>query len=365
MGAVGGGKGRGAAMAETSKNLSGLRKAAVLAVVLGPEKAAEAIARCELEEPEVERLAAEVARMRGVDEGLRRSVVQEFAKLSAGGGAGTPVGAAAGLEAAHDLLRHTLGSKKADQVMSRVRQKRSARPFSSLAHLDAAHLLEVLRDERPQVLAVVLGHLPRKKAGQVLSGLPEEARIEVVMRLAKGGEPFAEALRKTEEVLASKASALGTDQRLDEEMEGATTSGPRALVETLNYADLSVETAVLEALVERDPELGEQVRESMFIFEDLPRLDPRTLQMVLRQLEASDLSLAMKGASDEIKKVVFENLSENAAAGLKEDLESLGPTRRRDVYEAQQKVVMRVREMADEGKISIRQEEEEEEDLIA
>jgi len=346
-------------MAETSKDLSGLRKAAVLAVVLGPEKAAEAIARCELEEPEVERLAAEVARMKGVDEGLRRSVVQEFAKLSAGGEA------VEGLEAAHDLLRHTLGSKKADQVMSRVRQKRSARPFSSLAHLDATQLLEVLRDEGPQVLAVVLGHLPRKKAGQVLSGLPEEARIEVVMRLAKGGEPFAEALRKTEEVLASKASALGTDQRLDEEMKGATTSGPRALVETLNYADLSVETAVLEALAERDPELGEQVRESMFIFEDLPRLDPRTLQMVLREVEASDLSLAMKGASDEIKKVVFENLSENAAGGLKEDLESLGPTPRRDVYEAQQKVVMRVRELADEGKISIRQEEKEEEDLIA
>ena len=347
------------AMAETSKDLSGLRKAAVLAVVLGPEKAAEAIARCELEEPEVERLAAEVARMKGVDEGLRRSVVQEFAKLSAGGEA------VEGLEAAHDLLRHTLGSKKADQVMSRVRQKRSARPFSSLAHLDATQLLEVLRDEGPQVLAVVLGHLPRKKAGQVLSGLPEEARIEVVMRLAKGGEPFAEALRKTEEVLGSKASGLGTDQRSDEELEEATTSGPRAVVETLNHADLSVETAVLEALVERDPELGEQVRESMFIFEDLPRLDPRTLQMVLRQVEASDLSLAMKGASDEIKKVFFENLSENAAAGLKEDLESLGPTRRRDVYEAQQKVVMRVRELADEGTISIRQEEEEEEDLIA
>src|SRR4030042_3023076 len=116
-------------MAETSKELSGLRKAAVLAVVLGPEKAAEAIARCELEEPEVERLAAEVARMKGVDEGLRRSVVQEFAKLSAGGEA------LEGLEAAHDLLRHTLGSKKADQGMSRGRQKRSGRPFGAPAAL--------------------------------------------------------------------------------------------------------------------------------------------------------------------------------------------------------------------------------------
>jgi flagellar motor switch protein FliG len=344
---------------ETARDLSGLRKAAVLAVMLGPEKAAEAIAQGELEEHDVERLAAEVARLRGVDEVTRRAVAQEFGKL-ASSGEGVD-----GIEAAHDLLRHALGSKKADQVIARVRQRRPGRPFASLAQWESAALLEVLRDEPPQIVAVVLGYLPRKKAGQVLSGLPEEARTEAVIRLAKGGEPFAEALRQMEAALVRKAAALGAGHRTDEETEATSTWGPRAVVETLNYADLSVETAVLEALAEKDPELGEQVRESMFIFEDLPRLEPRTLQMVLRQVEASDLALALKGASDEIKKVMFENLSENAAAGLKEDLETLGPVRRRDVYEAQQKVVMKVRELADEGKISIRQEEVEEEDLIA
>ncbi len=343
---------------DTARELSGLRKAAVLAVMLGPEKAAEAIARGELQEYEVERLAAEVARLQGVDEATRRMVVQEFGRLTS-----TDSGVR-GIEAAHELLRHALGAKKADQIIAQVRQKRPGRPFASLTQWDAPVLLEVLRDEPLQIVAVVLGYLPREKAGQVLSGLPEAIRTEVVMRMAKGKEPFAEALRQMEVALVRKATAVGASDRTSEAVT-LSASGPRAVVETLNHADLSVETAVLKALAEQDPELGEQVRESMFIFEDLPRLDSRTLQMVLRQVETADLALALKGASNEITKVVFENLSENAAAGLKEDLESLGPVRRREVYEAQQKIVMKVRELADEGKINLRQEGKEEEDLIA
>jgi flagellar motor switch protein FliG len=344
----------------STKEMSGLRKAAILTLMLGAEKSADAIARLELEEGDVERLAAEVARLKSVDAAARQAVADEFAKLAAAMGEGLE-----GMEAAHEILRHALGSKRADQVMARVRESRSTRPFAMLAHLEPGQLLELLRDEHPQAIAVVLGHLPRRRAGQVLSGLPEEMRMEVVMRLAKGGEAGGEAVREMESTLSRRAAALGTESGFSEEVEQATTSGPRALVETLNYADLSVETQVLEALAERDPELGEQVRDSMFIFEDLPRLDGRALQTVVRQVEPGDLALALKGASDEIKKVVFDNLSENAAAGLRDDLESLGPVRRRDVYEAQQKVVMRVRELAEDGKISVRQEgEEEEEDLI-
>lgn len=345
--------------AEIGKELSGLRKAAVLTLILGPEKAAEAIAKCELEESEVERLAAEVARLKGVDGPTRQAVVQEFARAAAGGGGG-----AEGMQAAHEILRSALGPERADQIIARVRESCAARPFSVLVQLESEQLLELLRHEHPQAVAVVLGHLPRRKAGEVLSGLPDAIRMEVVMRLAKGGEAFGEALRRMDAALTRRARSLGGDTRLAEETEKTTTSGPRALVETLNYADLSVETAVLEALAERDPKLGEQVRESMFIFEDLSRLDERTLQTVLRQVEPSDLAVALKGASDEISQPVFDNLSENAAAGLKEDLESLGPVRRREVYEAQQKVVMRVRELAEDGAISIRQEDKDE-DVIA
>ena len=331
----------------------------MLTLLLGPEKAAEAIAQCELEEPEVEKLAAEVARLKGVDAEVRRAVREEFARLAAAGDAEVE-----GLAAAQELLSRALGVQKAEQILTRVRGRKSARPFAPLAPMDANRLLEVLRDEQPQAIAVVLRHLQRRKAGEVLSGLPEEVRMEVVMRVAKGGEPSGDALRQMESALTEKAAALGTDET-QEEKEGTAASGPRALVEILNQADLGVENAVLEALGERDPELGEQVRESMFVFDDLPRLDARALQIVLRQVEATDLAMALKGASDEIKKVVFENVSENAAQGLRDDLEALGPVRRRDVYAAQQKVVMQIRALADEGKIMIRQEEEdEEEDLI-
>ena len=344
----------------TSQELSGLQKAAIVTVMLGPEQAAEAIVRCGLEEPEVERLAAEVARLKGVDEETRRAVLEEFAQLVAAGGEGME-----GTAAAHELLRRALGAKKAEQAISRVRQRRRpGRPFVSLAQLETVQLVEVLREEQPQAIAVVLGYLPRRKAGDVLSGLPEEVRMQAVMRVAKRGDPSGEALRQMESALGRKAAGLGTEEKHGDENEASATSGPRALVEILNHADLSVENAVLEALAERDPELGEQVRESMFVFEDLPRLDPKALQTALRQVESSDLAMALKGASAELKKVVFENLSENAAAGLKEDLESLGPVRRRDVYAAQEKVVMAIRALADEGKIRIRQEEEEE-DMIS
>ncbi len=345
---------------ESGEELTGLRKAAVLAVMLGPEKAAEAISHSKLGQPEIERLAGEVARLEGVDEATQQAVAEEFRQLAAAGES-QPQGVAA----AEELLRRALGPEKAAEVMPWVRPRRSGRPFASLAQLEPRRLLDALREEQPLATAVVLRHLPRRVAGEVLSGLPEEVRMDVVMHVAKGGEPFGEGLRQMESALGRKAAALGAGGTGEEETEEAATAGPRALVEILNQADLSVENAVLEALVERDPELGEQVRESMFVFADLPRLDTRAVQMAVREVEASDLALALKGASEEIKNLVFENLSENAAAGLKEDLESLGRVRRRDVYSAQEKVVVAVRTLADEGKINIRQEtEEEEEEMV-
>jgi flagellar motor switch protein FliG len=202
------------------------------------------------------------------------------------------------------------------------------------------------------MVAIALRYLPRVRAAEVLAELSQESRIEVVMRFVKSDDPLPEAVETLGRALWEKAGASGN---LEEGPRTENAAGrARALVEMLNNADLAVEEAVLEGLVARDPELGEQVRESMFIFDDLPRLDPRALQLVLRSIEASDLTLALKGAPDEVKKAVSENLSENAAAALKEDLEAMGPVRRRDIYAAQQKVVTAVRTMAEEGHISIR-----------
>jgi len=344
---------------ETQSEMSGLRKAAVLTMMLGPEKAAEAVARCGLGESEVARLAAELARIGQMDDGTRQAVVEEFTHLAGGQGPGL-----GGLATARELLRRTLGPEKAEEIIVQVRPRRAGRPFSSLAELPTAQLVAALRAEQPRATAVVLRHLPRKKAGEVLSGLPEEIRLEAVMGVVKGGEPLREALRQMESALGRKAMGLGGGAGNEEEREESAAAGPRTLVEILNQADLSVESAVLEALAERDPKLGEQVRQSMFVFDDLARLEPRAVQLAVREVEPSDLAMALKGAPEDIKAAVFENLSENAAAGLKEDLESLGPVRRRDVLAAQEKLVMGVRSLVEEGKVNIRREEEEEDEMV-
>ena len=333
--------------------LSGLRKAAVLTVMLGPEKAAEAIEKSDLEESQVERLAGEVARLERVDEEMRQAVARDLEAAAA-----AEASEVAGMAAAEELLRRALGSEKAAEIIPWVRPRRSARPFASLMQMETSQLLEVLRDEQAAAIAIVLRYLPRKKAGEVLSGLSEELRMEVVTGLVRGGEPYAEALRQMESALVRKAAGLGRREEGEQEREESARPGPRTLVEILTQSDLTVENAVLEALAEHDPELGEQVRESMFVFDDLP------VQIALREVEASDLAMALKGVSDEVRKVVFENLSENAAAGLKEDLESLGPVPKREVYEAREKVVMAVRTLAEEGRIRIRPEEEEQEEMI-
>jgi flagellar motor switch protein FliG len=344
---------------DTRREMSRLRKAAVLTLMLGPMKAAEAIEKSGLEESQVERLAAEVARLERVDEEMRQAVSRDMEAAAA-----AAASEAGGVAAAEQLLRQTLGSEKAAEIMPWVRPRRTARPFASLMQVETSQLLQVLRDEQPAAIAVGLRYLPRKRAGEVLSGLPEEVRMEVVMGLVKGGEPYAEALRQMESALMRKVAGLGMREEGEQEREESARAGPRTLVEILTQSDLTVENAVLEALAERDPELGEQVRESMFVFDDLPRLETKAVQVAVREVEASDLAMALKGAPEELRDVVFENLSENAAAGLKEDLESLGPVRKSDVYAAREKVVTAVRSLAEEGRIRIRPEEEEQEEMI-
>jgi len=343
---------------ETTVQLPGVKKAAILMVVLGAKKAADLVSRSGLSPGDIERLAAEIADIADVTPDIRGAVVAEFTRLLEGGE--ETVG---GLAVARQTIALLLGPEKAADLLSRLESRGSETPFLSLAGLGSKQLTALLSDEQPQVMAVALRYLPRIKAAEVLAGLPEDARIDVVMRFVKSGDPLPEAVHMLGDALWRKAATAGGWNEAAAN-KGAVT-GARALVEVLNNADLVVENSVLEALASRDPELGEQVRQSMFVFEDLPRLDPRALQLVLRSAEMADLTTALKGAPEEIRRVVFENLSENAAASLKEDLESMGPVRRRDVLAAQQKIVTAVRALGEEGKISVRVLEQQAEEMVA
>jgi flagellar motor switch protein FliG len=341
---------------EAAKQLPGVRKAAVLMALLGTQKAADVLSRCSLPHGEIERLAFEMSRLNEIDAATQQAVVGEFTSLLTSTSA-----AVDGLRLAQDLLGQVVGPEIAAGIISELKVQPFARSLSSLSDLQPAQLSSALSSEQPQVIAVVLRCIPRKLAGKVLSGLPEAVRMDAVMHVIQGGEPAPDAIKQIETALSQEVGALTSWSASDRQI---TAGGPRTLVEILNHTDLSVEDAVIKSLTERDPQLGEQVRESMFIFDDLPRLDPRTLQLLLREVEPTDLALALKGASEAVKEVVFQNLSENAAAGLKEDLESLGPARRRDVFAAQEKIVTAVRQQVSEGKINLRQESEPD-DLIA
>jgi flagellar motor switch protein FliG len=339
--------------AQSSAELTGPQKAAVLLLVLGARQGRELVSRCRLGQPEVETLLSELARIDEADESTQQSVLQEFSRLASSSGV-----AMGGPELAAAIATDVLGPERAAELLRHLRARPPEKPLNALAAIDSSQLVDVLREEQPQAIAIVLQQIPRRKAGEILSGLPDDIRMAVVMALVKTGNPSREGLHRLASALRRRATLRGARQEARDDVAKGPTDGARTLVEILNEADLGVETAVLESLGESDPELGERVRASMFIFEDLPDLEPRALQLAVREVESSDLALALKGASEELKSAVINNLSENAAAGLKEDLESLGPTPRRDVYAARQKLVMAARALAEEGKINLRKQKE-------
>jgi flagellar motor switch protein FliG len=333
----------------STSRLSGPTKAAILAAALGPQKAAAAVASAGLKQTEIERLAGEIAGLDDIEAATRQAVVQEFITAVTNG-----ANARDSWHVAQEFLGQVLGPDRAPEAVKRMRPRRNGKPFAFLSEISAAQLAELLRYEQPQVVAIVLRHAPKKRAGEVLSMLPDELRVESVMRLVKANEPSHETLMRIDAVLRKRLSrfAEGPQQAVEEEKPAE--DGARLLVEILNHAKIDVERAVLKSLTDRAPELGEQVRASMFIFEDIPNLEARALQTALREIDTGDLARALKGAGEEIKTAVFENVSTNAAEMLKEELETIGRVRRSDVHEAQQKVVMAVRAMIDEGKIDMR-----------
>jgi len=343
--------------AELTEQMTGLRKAAILLVMFGSEKAAEVLSHCNFSSPEMESLASEMARVEKVDEKVRAALSEEIKKMAETGGAKS-----GGMHFAAEVIGRVYGPEKAAALMDKLGPKVVAKPFASLANVGIPQLLEAIRDEQPQAIAIVLRYLPRQKAGELLSGLPDGMRIEVVMRLVKAQEPHREAVKRMEEIIKHKVRNFAGVT--PETKDGKGGGGARTLVEILNQADIAVENMVLEGLAQKDPELGKLVRESMFVFEDIPSLDPRQLQMILREIESKDLGVALKGASEQITAAVFENLSENASAALKDDIEAMGKVRRKDVNAARQKILNTIRRLMEEGKVSLRQDEEDRKSVV-
>jgi flagellar motor switch protein FliG len=328
-------------MTVATVGLSGLRKAAILLVQLGRDRASKILSI--LPEQMVEDLTAEIVRLRDVSADDAGAVLSEaHTTLSSSETAGR-----GGLDLAKLLLADSLGAERADEIMERLGATLAEMPFESMRKADARQLITFLGDEHPQTIALVLAHLSPQQSALVLSGFEQTVQADIAHRIALMERASPDVIRMVERELDRRMSTVIGPQ----EMSAVGGVGP--LVAIINRADRGTERMILEGLESLSPELAEQVRAQMFIFEDITTLDDKAIQLVLRNIESAVLALALKGTSAPVREKIMRNLSTRAAENLTEEIELLGPKRLSEVEEAQAKVVTEIRALEQSGQIMI------------
>ena len=328
-------------MAGKSKlGMDGLQKSAVLLITLGPEKSAQIFKH--LKEDEIEQLTLEIANTSSVSPQMKEDVLAEFYEVCLA----QQYIAEGGINYAKELLEKALGVEKAKEVISKLTANLQVRPFEFIRKTDPSQLLNFIQDEHPQTIALILSYLSSSQSAQVISSLPPDKQADVARRIATMDRTSPDVIKEVEGVLERKlASIVNQDYTI--------IGGVDAIVAILNTVDRGTERHILETLEIEDPELADEIRRKMFVFEDILSLDDRTIQRVLRDVDNSDLATALKNANEEVQNVIFNNLSKRLAAMIKEDMDFMGPVRMKDVEEAQQKIVNIIRKLEDTGEIII------------
>ena len=325
----------------TALEITGLRKAAILLVQLGQDRAAKVLKR--LPDSVVEELTAEIVRLKDVSADDAADVLSQ-ARDELLAAAAAPRG---GIDLARQLLAGSVGMERADEIMERLGASLSELPFETMRKTDARQLISFLADEHPQTIALVLAHLAPQQSAMVLSGLDQAVQADVAFRIASMERAGPDVIRIIERELNRRMSTLLLAQEL------SSVGGIAPLVAIINRADRSTERMILEGLEEVNAELAEIVRSQMFIFEDILTLDDKAIQLVLRNVEGGTLALALKGVSPMVKEKISKNLSTRAAENLNEEIEMLGPVRISQVEEAQAKIVSEIRALEQSGQIMI------------
>ena len=321
-------------------DLSGVRKAAVLLVALRQDTAARVMRG--LERDRVEELSREIAAIDSIAPEVRDHVIREFYNLLMA----RQYADAGGMSWARTLLQKTLPPDEARRVIGIIEHQVHETPFSFLQKTEKENLVTFLQEEHPQTIALVLSHVPSGMATDILSALPTERQIEVVSRIANMDQTSPDVIKEVERGLEKRLAGL-----VSERFERV--GGVQAVAEILNMAGRSTEKAILEGLEQKNPQLVEDIRRLMFVFEDIIRVNDKGIQAVLKEIENDELALALKTATDDLKKKVFSNMSERAAQLIKEEMEFMGPVRISDVEASQQRIVDVVRRLEDAGEVII------------
>jgi flagellar motor switch protein FliG len=329
--AAGASKGAGA-------KVHGRKKAAILLVALGPDRASEVFKHLHYEE--IESLSLEMAKMQHLEPTVTTKIMEELAATVQ---AYESI-AAGGVEYAREVLEKAIGSERAAEIIGRLSSVIEMRPFEFLRRTAPEQIVAFMRNEAPQTTALVVANLHTTLAAQVLANLPEEEQAEIALRIAKMGETSPDVVKQVEDVMRAKLATIVQN-------EYTTTGGVKSLAEILNHTDRPTERNVLDSLTETDEELAAEVRRLLFVFEDIVKLDDRSIQLVLREADQKDLALALRGVSDEVKTRVLNNMSERGAQMLLEEMEYQPPQRKRVVEEAQGRIVAIVRRLEEAGAV--------------
>ena len=325
---------------QKNNEISGVQKAAILLITLGPEKSAAIFKH--LKEEEIEQLTLEIANTRSVTPQLKEEIMNEFYEICLA----QQYIAEGGIGYAKELLEKALGSEKAKDVINKLTASLQVRPFEFVRKTDASQLLNFIQDEHPQTIALILSYLSSNQAATIISSLSPDKQADVAKRIAQMDRTSPDVIKEVERVLERKLSSLVNQ-------DYTIVGGVDNIVDILNTVDRSTEKHIMETLEIDEPELADEIRRKMFVFEDIISLDDRSIQTVLRDVDNNDLAVALKNCNEQVQAVIFNNLSKRLAAMIKEDMEFMGPVRLKDVEEAQQKIVNIIRKLEDSGDIVI------------
>ncbi len=323
-----------------SNSLSGREKAAILLIAIGPEKSAEIFKN--LSDSEMEELTLEIANMRQIDPSVRESVLEEFYQICLA----QEFVSEGGITYAKSVLEEAMGSQKALEVINKLTSSLQVKPFEFVRKVDPSQLLNFIQNEHPQTIALVLSYLPPSQSSAIISALPQEKQADVAERIAIMDSTSPEVIKEVELVLEKKFSSMATQ-------DYASTGGIDSIVEILNSVDRGTEKYIMETLEIDNPELAEEISQKMFVFEDIISLDSVSIQRFIREVDNDDMTVALKGSTDEVKDIIISNMSSRMGEMIEEDMEFMGPVRLSDVEEAQQKIVGIIRRLEEAGEIII------------
>ena len=323
-----------------SEEITGVQKAAILLIALGPDKSSNVFKH--LKEDEIEQLTLEIANTRSVSPAMKDAVLDEFYEVCHA----QQYIAEGGIGYAKDLLEKALGSERAKDVIGKLTASLQVRPFEFVRKTDASQLLNFIQDEHPQTIALILSYLSSNQASAIISALSPEKQTDVAKRIAQMDRTSPDVIKEVEKVLEQKlASLVNQDYTI--------VGGVDSIVDILNTVDRGTEKHIMESLEIEDPELADEIRKKMFVFEDILSLDDRSIQRVLREVDNNELAVALKGSNEEVQNLIFSNLSKRLATMIREDMDFMGPVRMKDVEEAQQKIVNIIRKLEDSAEIII------------